>query len=255
MVIAELGCSSGPNALSVVSEVIQTVEKLCQEQKRPSEMTEEEKAAIVAKAEAEAATAETLNKLQLTKRYYTEAIKFINVVHQASDSVCQLLSSQNKIEVIEAMDFFVILDAYRIETARDGIRRMLRLIWTKGTNDEGKGIQAHLIDCYKGLFFDAPETFTSNDAANYIARNMISLTFGATPAELTSLEQLVSVMMKERLIGEVVIQKLWQVGRWDSLWIAFPSLRGTYTLRITFPSFRRGDPLWITLHLSCDSVR
>lgn len=36
LVIAELGCSSGPNALSVVSEVIQTVEKLCQEQKRPS---------------------------------------------------------------------------------------------------------------------------------------------------------------------------------------------------------------------------
>ena len=180
-------------------------------QKHPSEMTEEEKAAAIQKAEDEAATAETLNKLQLTRRYYIEALKFIDVLHAASASVCQLLSSQNKIEVIEAMDYFVILDAYKIETARTGIRKMLRLIWTKSNNDEGKGVQTHLIDCYKGLFFDAPETFTSNDASNYIARNMISLTFGASPAELTSLEQLLSVMMKEKLIGELVVQKLWQV--------------------------------------------
>jgi condensin complex subunit 1 len=179
--------------------------------KHPSEMSEEEKAAAIAKAESEAATAESLNKLQLTKRYYTEALKFIDVLHTASGLVCQLLSSQNKSEVIEAMDFFVILDAYKIETARIGIRRMLRLIWTKGNSDEGKGVQAHLLDCYKGLFFDAPDTFTPNDAANYIARNMISLTFGATQAELTSLEQLLSVMMKEKLIGEIVVQKLWQV--------------------------------------------
>jgi condensin complex subunit 1 len=182
-----------------------------QQQKHPSEMTEEERIAAVEKAQAEAATAEALNKLQLTKRYYTEALKFIDILHTASEKVCQLLSSQNKSEVVEAMDFFVILDAYKIETARTGIRRMLRLIWTKGNSDEGKGVQAHLMDCYKGLFFDAPDSFSPNDAANYIARNMISLTFGATPAELTSLEQLLSVMMKEKLISEMVVQKLWQV--------------------------------------------
>jgi condensin complex subunit 1 len=182
-----------------------------QQQKVPSEMTEEERMAAVEKAQAEAATAEALNKLQLTKRYYSEALKFIDTLHTASEKVCQLLSSQNKSEVVEAMDFFVMLDAYKIETARTGIRRMLRLIWTKGNSDEGKGVQAHLMDCYKGLFFDAPDSFSPNDASNYIARNMISLTFGATPAELTSLEQLLSVMMKEKLISELVVQKLWQV--------------------------------------------
>jgi condensin complex subunit 1 len=109
------------------------------------------------------------------------------------------------------MDFFVIIDAYKIEAARTGIRRMLRLIWTKGNSDEGKGVQTHLIDCYKGLFFDAPDTFSENDSANYIARNMISLTFGSTPAELTSLEQLLSTMMKAGHISELVVAKLWQV--------------------------------------------
>lgn len=181
------------------------------EVKEPSALTEEQKAAIVKKAAEDAATTEMTNRLQLMRKYYSEAIRFIEVLHDATPVVCQLLSSKNKSEVIEAMDFFVIIDAYKIETARTGIRRMLRLIWTKGNSDEGKGVQAHLIDCYRGLFFIAPDTFNENDAANYIARNMISLTFGATPAELTSLEQLLSTMAKAQHISELVITKLWQV--------------------------------------------
>lgn len=174
-------------------------------------MTDEQKAAAIQKAAEEAATADMLNKLGLTRRYYVEALRFIEVVQDASPMVEQLLSSKNKSEVIEAMDFFVVIDAYRIESSRRGIRRMLRLIWTKGNSDEGKGVQTHLIESYKGLFFDAPDAFSPNDAANYVARNMISLTFGATPAELTSLEQLLSTMMKDGHINELVIQKLWQV--------------------------------------------
>lgn len=174
-------------------------------------MTEEEKAVAMQKAAEQAATSELLTRLQLTRKYYNEALRFIEVLHSGSTVVSQLLSSRNKSEVIEAMDFFVVLDAYKVETARSGIRRMLRLIWTKGNSDEGKGVQSHLIDCYKGLFFDAPDSFGPNDAANYIARNMISLTFGSTPAELTCLEQLLSTMMKAGHIPDAVIAKLWQV--------------------------------------------
>ncbi|KAJ5162438.1 hypothetical protein N7492_007830 [Penicillium capsulatum] len=174
-------------------------------------MTDEEKAVAIQKAAEQAATSELLTRLQLTRKYYNEALRFIEVLHTGSAIVSQLLSSRNKSEVIEAMDFFVVLDAYKVETARTGIRRMLRLIWTKGNSDEGKGVQTHLIDCYKGLFFDAPDSFGSNDAAIYIARNMISLTFGSTPAELTCLEQLLSTMMKAGHISEEVIAKLWQV--------------------------------------------
>lgn len=181
------------------------------ELKEAPALTEEQQAAALKKAAEEAATSELMTRLQLTRKYYTEALRFIEVLHQATPVVCQLLSSKNKSEVIEAMDFFVVIDAYKIEAARTGIRRMLRLIWTKGNSDEGKGVQTHLIDCYRGLFFGAPDSFSENDAANYIARNMISLTFGATPAELTSLEQLLSMMMKENYVSELVVTKLWQV--------------------------------------------
>ncbi|CAD6443139.1 01b5db0a-8f72-4a59-a3d2-30b450212b56 [Sclerotinia trifoliorum] len=179
--------------------------------KAQAPMSDEEKIAAIKKAQEEAATSEAINKLTLTRRYYVEALKFIEVLHGATTIICQLLGSKNKSEVIEAMDYFEIGDAYNIEQNKLGIRRMLRLIWTKGNSDEGKGVQNHLIDCYKRLFFEAPDTYSGNDAANYIARNMISLTFGATPAELTSLEQLLSTMMKANHISDLVISKLWQV--------------------------------------------
>ncbi|KAG4430499.1 hypothetical protein IFR05_014023 [Cadophora sp. M221] len=174
-------------------------------------MSDEQKIAAIKKAQEDAATSEAINKLTLTRRYYVEALKFIEVLHGATTTICQLLGSKNKSEVIEAMEYFEIGDAYNIEQNKLGIRRMLRLIWTKGNSDEGKGVQNHLIECYKRLFFEAPDSYTANDAANYIARNMISLTFGATPAELTSLEQLLSTMMKANHISELVVQKLWQV--------------------------------------------
>lgn len=187
------------------------LDEATQPQEESQELCEEERIEAIQRAEKDAATQEIIAKLKLTKKYYIEALRFIEVIHEASETTCQLLSAKNKSEVIEAMDFFVVIDAFKVETARIGIRRMLRLIWTKGNSDEGKGVQTHLIDCYKGLFFDAPGSFTPNDAANFIARNMISLTFGASPAELTSLEQLLATMMSAGHISQLVISKLWQV--------------------------------------------
>lgn len=154
---------------------------------------------------------ELINKLNLTKRYYTEALAYIQSLHKASSSICSLLSAKNKGEVIEAMDFFVIADAYKLQPARDGIRKMLHLIWTNANNDEGKGIQIHLVDCYRSLFFTAPEEFSESDRCTFIARNLISLTYGASAAELTSLERLLINMMKNNQMPQLVIQKLWQV--------------------------------------------
>ncbi|KAK9473298.1 armadillo-type protein [Dipodascopsis tothii] len=154
---------------------------------------------------------ESINRLRLTRRYYLEAIAFIESIHRASNSIVMLLSAKNKSEVIESMDFFVIADAYKIEVAKEGIRKMIHLIWTKTNSDEGKGIQTHLIECYNNLFFIAPQSFSENDRCTYITRNIISLTYEATLAELTSLERLLGFMMKNGQIPELVIQKLWQV--------------------------------------------
>ena len=210
----------------VDSELLDDATTLDSPRSEVTTMTEEQKAAELRKAAENAATSEIMTRLQLTRKYYAEAIRFIEVLHAGASVVSQLLSSKNKSEVIEAMDFFVIIDAYKIEAARTGIRRMLRLIWTKGNSDEGKGVQTHLIDCYRGLFFSAPDSFNENDAANYVARNMISLTFGATPAELTSLEQLLHTMVKADYVSEMVVMKLWQVYGIQKLEISRNQRRG-----------------------------
>lgn len=193
---------------------------------KPAEMSEEQKAAAIQKAQDDAATSEAIGKLTLAKRYYTDALKFLEVLHEATGVVVQLLGSKNKSEVIEAMDYFEIGNAYNIEDNMVGIRRMMRLIWTKGNSDEGKGVQTHLIDCYKRLFFEAPDHFSPNDAAIYIARNMISLTSGTTPAELTSLEQLLATMMKQGMISDRVISKLWGVYGYQKREISRSQRRG-----------------------------
>jgi condensin complex subunit 1 len=66
-------------------------------------MSDEQKIAAVRKAQEDAATSEAINKLILTRRYYVEALKFIEVLHGATSVICQLLGSKNKSEVIEAM--------------------------------------------------------------------------------------------------------------------------------------------------------
>ncbi|KAK7184717.1 condensin complex subunit 1 [Paraphaeosphaeria sporulosa] len=182
------------------------VESAAPEQpKHPDEMTEAEKIAIMKKL----ADAQELEQLQTRRKYYNEKLRFIEVVDDAADDVMQLLSAKNKSEVIEAMDFFVKIYAYKIPNARNGVRRMLRLIWTKGNSDEGKGVQTHLIECYKDLFFVANPLFDRDHSDDYIMHNMITLTYGTSPAELTSLEQLLSMMMKQGMIKETVVQKLW----------------------------------------------
>jgi condensin complex subunit 1 len=177
----------------------------------PSEMTEEERAAALEKVQKDAATLQELETQQVIRKLVVEALTFAEIIDEAAETVTHLLSSKNKSEVIEAMDFFVTAHAYAVLNAKLGIRRMLRLIWTKGNSDEGKGVQAHLLECYKGLYFDAPPLINANAVANYVCNGMISLTFGTTPAELTSLEQLLSTMMKQGLVNALVIQKLWQV--------------------------------------------
>ena len=219
-----------PKADVVDSALLDDVTMTETEEAKPRQPLEEEQAAALKKAQEDAATSELMGKLQLTKKYYGEAIRFIEAMHEGAPIVCQLLSSKNKSEVIEAMDFFVVIDAYKIEAARTGIRRMLRLIWTKGNSDEGKGVQSHLIDCYRGLFFTAPDSFSENDAANYVARNMISLTFGATPAELTSLEQLLNTMVKSNMVSDLVITKLWQIYSVQRQEISKKQRRGAITV-------------------------
>ncbi|KDQ09126.1 hypothetical protein BOTBODRAFT_179302 [Botryobasidium botryosum FD-172 SS1] len=157
-----------------------------------------------------------ITRLRLTKRYLTDALSFIRQIHGASDVLCQLLASTSKAEVLESMEFFKVAHEYQLEIAEVGIKRMVHLIWTKDntTVEDGKelkGIRSRLIECYRALYFEAIPDAEPKQQVNRIAKNMIELTYDATLAELTSLEELMRTMMDDRQIHSDVITKLWQV--------------------------------------------
>ncbi|SGY44625.1 BQ5605_C001g00183 [Microbotryum silenes-dioicae] len=162
---------------------------------------------------------DTLTRLRLTKRYYSDAITFIEQLDRAMDTVADLLASTVKSEVLEAMEFFKTASQYKVETAEKGVKRMLHLIWSKDdattTSEEDgkelKGIRSRLIECYSQLYFEARPDMTPKEHVNRVTQNVIEFTRDATLAELTSLEQLLGVMMSKGVVEDDVIAKLWQV--------------------------------------------
>jgi condensin complex subunit 1 len=116
-----------------------------------------------------------------------------------------------------------------------GIKRMLHLIWSKDNSSmsedgkELKGVRSRLLECYRTLYFDALPDMEPKQQVNRIAKNMIEcvgachasldthpenelrLTYNATLAELTSLEEMIRYMMDDNHIHSDVVNKLWQV--------------------------------------------
>ncbi|GAN09384.1 condensin complex component cnd1 [Mucor ambiguus] len=154
---------------------------------------------------------EKIQQLEMMRKYHTDAVAFIKLIHQAIPTIIQLLSSKSKAEVLESMDFLVVGYNYKIRPAADGVKKMLHLIWTKDTSDEGKGIKMKLIQCYSNLYLERDAKLSKQANVNRIAKNLIQLTYDTTLAELTSLEQLLGLLMAENKIAVDVIQKLWSV--------------------------------------------
>lgn len=174
-------------------------------------------ALAAAQAEMEPVDAEKVMRLRLTKRYYTDAIAFITQLETAMPNLTLLLASTNKQEVLESMEFFRVAHEYKLSGAPAGVRKMLHLIWTKDNTqimEDGtqlKGIRSRLIEVYRALYFDARADLSAKDNIARIAKNMIERTFGATLAELTSLEEMLKTMQAEGLVHPEVVNKLWAV--------------------------------------------
>ncbi|KAI8389378.1 condensin complex subunit 1 [Blakeslea trispora] len=196
---------------NVVSE--EDVRALVVEQDADMQESEQTESTQVTPAETNktVVSPEKLQQLILMRTFHTDAIQFIELVHSSISTVTQLLSSKSKAEVLESMDFLVTCYNYKVKLASDGIKKMLHLIWTKDTSDEGKGIKVKLLSCYENLYLEMDAKLSKRENVSRVAKNLIELTFDTTLAELTSLEQLLSTLMEEGKIINDVVQKLWTV--------------------------------------------
>ncbi|KAK7433641.1 condensin complex non-SMC subunit Cnd1 [Stygiomarasmius scandens] len=161
--------------------------------------------------------------LTLRKRYYSEALQFIRSVEESMEHISTLLGSKNRPEVLESIEFFRVAYEYKFASAEIGLKKMIHLIWSKDnstTSEDGnvlKGIRSRLLECYRSLYFEAVPDLEPKAQVSRIAKNMVNLTYDATLAELTSLEEMMRIMMEEDHIHRDVINKLWQVFSADRL--------------------------------------
>ena len=121
-----------------------------------------------------------ITKLRLTKKYYADALRFITQLESAVPTLCQLLVSTTKSEVLEAMRFFRTAYEYNLASADTGIKTMLHLIWTKDNNStvaegevDGRSVKGNLIEVYRALYFDVVPDLAPKQQVSRIAKNMI----------------------------------------------------------------------------------
>ncbi|CAG8601806.1 13057_t:CDS:2, partial [Acaulospora morrowiae] len=138
---------------------------------------------------------------EITRRYYTNAVRFVHQIHTAIPTLCQLLVSTTKSEVLEAIDFFVTAYTYKIEFAREGLKKMLYLIWTKDNNDEEKRIRKRLIESYRKLYFDFD--ISISDKKN--------LDVQCDPSRVNIFRTASEYNINEEDISDEFIAKLWSV--------------------------------------------
>lgn len=165
-------------------------------------------------------------QLQLKEAYYKDALYFIDQLKSSLSPLSQLLGSTNKSEAIEAMDFFVEAHTYKIKEASEGIKTMIHLVWSKDSAEEGKGVQSHLKDCFYNLYLTAPTAKDFKERVNQVARNLIGLATNANLADLTSLEELIRLLTKDRRINHQVIEKLWGIYGYTKSDVPFSQRRG-----------------------------
>lgn len=101
-----------------------------------------------------------------------DAIRFAQQMDLTVPVMCELLASKAKSEVLETMDFFVTLHRSGLESAREGLRRMIHLVWNKDANsEEGRTVKSSLMECFHQVYIASSDG--EQDKISAIVRNLI----------------------------------------------------------------------------------
>lgn len=147
----------------------------------------------------------TANQTKI-KLYCKSSIAFIESIHKAINTICNLLGSKMATDVLESANFLSCAHQFGIESAGIGIQKMLMLIWTKETQ-----IKECIKQCYINLYMTPPSNLDKKKSLLYIAKNLIGLVKGNTVGEMASLEELLTELYKEGRIPPKVVDVLWDV--------------------------------------------
>ncbi|KAG7349724.1 non-SMC mitotic condensation complex subunit 1 [Nitzschia inconspicua] len=138
-------------------------------------------------------------------KFAQSALEFIDQFENASVNLNGLLLSANGSDVTEALRFFVKARHFRLPCAVTGMRQALTLMWSTD-----QSIKDEVLKAFVDVFIAVPGT----DEREYlpspqIAHNLLTLTEEATVSELASIEEAISLLVKDGRIPAEVFSSLW----------------------------------------------
>eukprot|EP00057_Strongylocentrotus_purpuratus_P001456 XP_001199144.2 PREDICTED: condensin complex subunit 1 [Strongylocentrotus purpuratus] len=145
-----------------------------------------------------------LSKQQILVQYLSDCVKFAGMVKMCVPTVCELLSSKQTTDILEAVSFFVTAHEFGVSNAADGVLRMMGLIWSKE-----QSVKDAVVTAYKRLYLN-PNGKTVRARSLAVVRNLLQLTCGASLGELTSLEEMVAEFTKNGEFPSQTTQILWE---------------------------------------------
>jgi condensin complex subunit 1 len=183
--------------------------------RRPEEAILELERATFAAAIAEADALESVDQLDEKDsefRAKTHALKFaqaalvfIELFENASANLHGMLLSANGSDVTEALRFFVKARHFRLPCAVTGMKQALTLMWSTE-----KSIKDEVLKAFVEVFIAIPgsngeECLPSTE----IAQNILALAEEASVSELASIEEAISLLVKEGKLPADVFSILW----------------------------------------------
>ena len=150
------------------------------------------------------AAREELEEVTLELDFVEAAIQFTRGIAQAIPLVTSLLASKTVMDTLQAIEFLTTTLSFGVEQGKAGVKKVLGLIWSKE-----ESVRAAVIDAYRSLYF-APGNKTLAASAT-VASHLVDLTLGGSPAELTSLEELVRQMRVDGSLPPQVDAVLWEL--------------------------------------------
>ena len=162
---------------------------------------------------------EEVKKLEKIVKFYEDGVQFIAKIHKAIPIVGTLLGSKVNADVQEAIQFFVTANEFKIENAAEGIKKMLVLVWSKEVSTKEA-----VIDAYSKLYMTPPQTLADPKLGDiYIANNFVRLALSASTTEITSLEELITLLVAKQLFPASTVKCLWDFFSTHFFFLFFPS--------------------------------
>jgi condensin complex subunit 1 len=188
-------------------------------QKRAVEVREELRTFIDEAENVDSVDSNRLTLLETRHTYYGHLLEFLSQLQEcAVPHLTQLLSSKNKSEVLDTMEFFVEANSLGIDCAKEGLNKMWHLVFNVRNSEHVNDIHSHIVECFRSVYLSHDD--------DSIIRELIKLTYGGTLADSTCLEKIIGLCKMQDLISERIVSHLWTIFSAENVVVPTKQRRG-----------------------------